>query len=129
MMRLTTFCVAPQVKTASDGHPELCAAPVSCLLDSLPLQPSITGHLVPQSINMWMGAAQEGAQRWARLTIQLQLQLQCHSRSRLTSPWGSHSMPLMLPLCGCQARSCDHDCPTAAPCPPQHFHCPPPPAS
>lgn len=60
---LPRFSSSPQVKTASDGHPELCAAPVCCLLDSLPLQPSIMGHLVPQSINMWMGAAQEGALR------------------------------------------------------------------
>jgi hypothetical protein len=33
---------------------------VAQLAGPLPLQPALMGNLVPQSINLWMGAAQEG---------------------------------------------------------------------
>lgn len=46
-----------------DGHPELAAAPVTQLLPHLPLNPDPIPHLVPQSVNMWMGAAPNG-ERW-----------------------------------------------------------------
>ncbi|GBF92068.1 hypothetical protein Rsub_04415 [Raphidocelis subcapitata] len=52
------FAGAP---VAPDGHPELTAPPVTQLLGHLPLQPAPLPHLVPQSINMWMGAATEGS--------------------------------------------------------------------
>lgn len=54
-----------QAAVAPDGHPELTAPPVTQLLRALPspppLQPDLVPHLVPQSINMWMGAAPDGA--------------------------------------------------------------------
>ena len=49
-----------------DGHAELTAPPVTQLLRHLPLQLGLLPHLVPQSINMWMGAAPDGEQGPAR---------------------------------------------------------------
>jgi hypothetical protein len=49
-----------QVPVAPDGHAELSAPPVTQLLPLLPLQPGPLPHLVPQSVNMWMGAAPDG---------------------------------------------------------------------
>ena len=53
---LTTQAVA----TAPDGHPALYASPVAELAADFPLVPQIMGRLVPQSINLWMGAAVDG---------------------------------------------------------------------
>lgn len=53
-------CDAPQVPVGGDGHPELCAPPVSQLLGDLPLQPQAMGALIPQQINIWMGHTAEG---------------------------------------------------------------------
>lgn len=44
-----------------DGHPEIFSSPVSLLLNDFPLNPSISGSLVPQQINFWAGCAHEGA--------------------------------------------------------------------
>lgn len=52
------FC---QVGVDSDGHPELYAAPLSHLTSDFPLVPSCMGRLVPQQVNLWMGATQQGA--------------------------------------------------------------------
>ena len=50
---LTTQPVAP----AADGHPRLYASPVAELAHDIPLVPLLAGRLVPQGINLWMGAA------------------------------------------------------------------------
>lgn len=44
-----------------DGYPEIWASPVSLLAADLPLRPKLFGDLVPQSINIWMGCAPQGA--------------------------------------------------------------------
>ena len=49
-----------QVKIASDGHPELFAAPVVQLATDFPLRPLLLGNLVPHQINMWTGVAPSG---------------------------------------------------------------------
>ena len=47
----------------ADGHAEVVASPLTelCAAGDLPLQPALMGHLVPQQLNLWMGAAQQGA--------------------------------------------------------------------
>lgn len=47
----------------ADGHAEVVASPLAelCAAGDLPLQPALMGHLVPQQLNLWMGAAQQGA--------------------------------------------------------------------
>ncbi len=51
---LTTQPHAP----APDGHPELLAPPLARgLAADVPLRPALAGALVPQSINLWAGAA------------------------------------------------------------------------
>jgi hypothetical protein len=53
-------CTAPtyaQVPTGSDGHPDLMGEPLVRLRSDFPLTPGLMGHLVPQAINLWMGAA------------------------------------------------------------------------
>ena len=52
------FCI--QAERGPDGQPGLLGAPVSHLRSDFPLRPECMGQLVPQSINMWMGAASEG---------------------------------------------------------------------
>lgn len=50
------------VPTAPDGHPALYASPVAELAADIPLTPRLMGHLVPQSINLWLGATSHGGQ-------------------------------------------------------------------
>ena len=38
------------------------AAPLAQLTNDIPLRPRLTGNLVPQAINLWMGTALHGAQ-------------------------------------------------------------------
>lgn len=52
----------PQRPTGPDGHPELYSEPLASLRDDFVVLPRLLGHLVPQSVNVWMGAAQEGGQ-------------------------------------------------------------------
>ena len=49
-----------QVGLDRAGHPKLLAAPLTELQADIPLRPALMGNLVPQQINLWMGAAQEG---------------------------------------------------------------------
>ena len=51
-----------QVPVAPDGHPALMAEPLLSLAAAgdFPAAPALAGHLVPQSVNLWMGAAPEG---------------------------------------------------------------------
>jgi hypothetical protein len=56
----TLYMTAQPVATGPDGHPELAAPPALQLLGApLPLHPSppMPEALVPQSVNVWMGAA------------------------------------------------------------------------
>lgn len=45
---------------AHDGHPLLYGPPLVDLQGSCPLEQPLMPHLVPQSINMWMGCAPGG---------------------------------------------------------------------
>jgi hypothetical protein len=49
-----------QVGVGRDGHPLLYGAPLVQLEGQFPLLQPLMGHLVPQSVNMWMGCAPEG---------------------------------------------------------------------
>lgn len=51
-----------EVPTAHDGHPALYSSPIAELSGDIPLVPAVMGRLVPQSINLWMGAARDGGQ-------------------------------------------------------------------
>ncbi|GFR44988.1 hypothetical protein Agub_g6296, partial [Astrephomene gubernaculifera] len=74
------YLTAQQVSIAPDGHPQLMAEPLISLAGGaaggpagggggggsgsgadFPAAPSLAGHLVPQSLNVWMGAAPEGS--------------------------------------------------------------------
>eukprot|EP00775_Hariotina_reticulata_P000764 gene764-1071_t len=50
-----------EVGVGRDGHPLLYGPPVLQLTDVVPQQQPLMGHLVPQSINMWMGCAPQGS--------------------------------------------------------------------
>lgn len=54
---------AAQVGVGRDGHPLLYGPPLIQLAGAFPLEQPLMGQLVPQSINVWMGCAPEGAQR------------------------------------------------------------------
>ena len=45
-----------------DGHPHVMGPPVEELKADFPLRPACMGNLVPQQINLWMGAAPKGQQ-------------------------------------------------------------------
>ena len=49
-----------QVRFDRAGHPNLLAAPLTELQAAIPLRSALMGILVPQQINLWMGAAQAG---------------------------------------------------------------------
>lgn len=61
-----------QAEPDSQGQPGLMGPPVSQLQGDFPLRPECMGNLVPQSINMWMGAASEGRLLWSTTEL-----LQC----------------------------------------------------
>ena len=48
------------VPAAPDGHPALYTSPIAELAGDLPLVPLLMAGLIPQSINVWMGAARDG---------------------------------------------------------------------
>lgn len=52
--------VCCQVGVGHDGHPLLYGPPLVDLQGSFPLEQPLMPHLVPQSINMWMGCAPGG---------------------------------------------------------------------
>ena len=56
----SVYLTTQPVAVAPDGHPELCAAPVAQLQGDFPLRPALLGNLVPQQLNLWMGAAPAG---------------------------------------------------------------------
>lgn len=55
------YLTTQHVAVGPDGHPRLHASPVSELAGDIPLVPAVMGALVPQAINMWAGAARDGA--------------------------------------------------------------------
>ena len=55
---LCRLCV--QVLFDGAGYPNLLAAPLTELQADMPQRPALMGNLIPQQINLWMGAAQEG---------------------------------------------------------------------
>ncbi len=44
-----------------DGRPEIISPPLTLLADDFPLRPALMGHLVPASLNLWMGNSREGS--------------------------------------------------------------------
>lgn len=58
-----------QAGVDGDGHPHVMGFPVKELKGDFPLRPECMGNLVPQQINLWMGAAPNG----------LLLCIPCHS--------------------------------------------------
>lgn len=71
----TTFAL--QLRAARDGYPECLGPPLDNLASDFPLQPSLTGHLLPQQVNMWMGLAKNGelAALLSTLPVLLELHL------------------------------------------------------
>lgn len=57
------YLTTQAVELAPDGHPHLYASPVAELASDVPLLPRLMAPLVPQSVNLWAGAAREGAPR------------------------------------------------------------------
>lgn len=55
------YLTTQEAELDSQGRPGLMGPPVSQLQQDFPMRPHCVGNLVPQSINMWMGAASEGA--------------------------------------------------------------------
>ncbi|KAL4437367.1 hypothetical protein ABPG75_004506 [Micractinium tetrahymenae] len=55
------YLTTQAVPTAPDGHPAPYASPIAELARDVPLVPSVMGLLVPQSINLWLGAARDGS--------------------------------------------------------------------
>ncbi len=49
-----------QAGVDADGHPHVMGFPVKELKGDFPLRPECMGNLVPQQINLWMGAAPKG---------------------------------------------------------------------
>jgi hypothetical protein len=60
MLGLAPLALPLQVGVGRDGHPLLYGPPMVDMDDSFPLQQPLLKHLVPQSINMWMGCAPDG---------------------------------------------------------------------
>jgi len=50
-----------EVGPAADGHPDLYTHPLTELAHDFEPVPSLAGHLVPQQMNLWMGASKAGA--------------------------------------------------------------------
>lgn len=42
---------------SEDGKPDLVSEPVASLISDIPVTPSLMGNLVPQNVNLWMGAS------------------------------------------------------------------------
>ena len=53
----TLYLTTQPVAAGADGHPELLGQPLLELQGDLVLRPQLAGQLVPQQINLWMGAA------------------------------------------------------------------------
>jgi len=49
-----------QAGVDADGHPHVMGSPVKQLKGDFPLRPECMGNLLPQQINLWMGAAPSG---------------------------------------------------------------------
>ena len=45
----------------SDGFSKVFAKPLTSVSSSLPLPPPLSGYLVPQQVNLWMGNTTEGS--------------------------------------------------------------------
>ncbi|KAK9868966.1 hypothetical protein WJX84_003684 [Apatococcus fuscideae] len=55
------YLSSQQLRTARDGYPECLGQPLTLLAADFPLRPKLMGGLLPQQINIWMGAAKNGA--------------------------------------------------------------------
>ncbi len=49
-----------QLRTKRNSYPACLGEPLKYLAPDFPLQPKLMGNLLPQQINMWMGAATDG---------------------------------------------------------------------
>jgi len=83
-------------RVAADGHPEVLQPPLAALRGDVPLVPALAGHLVPQQLNLWMGASLAGARaslfrerrrrrrRRSRSVLRPSLSKRAAARGRLT---------------------------------------------
>lgn len=55
------YLTTQEVKIEESGLPALHAEPMSSLIADVPLRPAMLRYLVPHQLNIWMGAAAEGA--------------------------------------------------------------------
>lgn len=83
-------CLHVQTGVDAAGQPNIMAPPVSKLRKEFPLRPECMGNLVPQQINLWMGAASNGTSLC--LLPQVQLQLCC-------AGFASCNLLLLVALC------------------------------
>mmetsp|Transcript_19565 Transcript_19565/g.42199 ORF Transcript_19565/g.42199 Transcript_19565/m.42199 type:complete len:514 (-) Transcript_19565:44-1585(-) len=55
------YLTTQDVKTDSGGRPHVMAPFMQCLSDDFPIRPKLTGNLIPQNINVWMGLSRDGS--------------------------------------------------------------------
>ena len=55
------YLTTQDVLTTADGRPHVMSPFMEKLADDFPLRPKLTGNLIPQNINVWMGRSKEGS--------------------------------------------------------------------
>ena len=55
------YLTTQDVKTDGGGRPHVMAPFMQCLSDDFPIRPKLTGNLIPQNINVWMGLSKDGS--------------------------------------------------------------------
>ena len=55
------YLTTQDVLTTADGRPHVMSPFMEKLADDFPLQPKLTGNLIPQNINVWMGRSKDGS--------------------------------------------------------------------
>lgn len=54
------YLTTQDLEYSPEGRPSIVASPVSELIGDFPWRPKLTGGLIPQNINIWMGSSREG---------------------------------------------------------------------
>lgn len=89
------YLTTQDVEANEDGQPDLMAPFMKTLSNHFPLQPKLTGHLIPQNINLWMGNNQkDGASSGLHHDYHdnLYIALRGRKRFRLYSPIDTENM-------------------------------------
>ena len=55
------YLTTQDVLTTADGRPHVMSPFMEKLADDFPLRPKLTGNLIPQNINVWMGRSKDGS--------------------------------------------------------------------